>query len=456
MISYDGKRCTLLVQSDKTQFPETYTKKMSREQFLKLRQLSRENAITSEVIDEYFLDIEVIKKKEAVKQKIVEAREEEERKIEESKKYNSELQNKIDVLEGLNISYRDDAFYYGSLPISMPEYLVDKFYEYHLDNDMVDSLTNFWRLCALNPNPEARQDAFKYFTGNDNFAITPKGYIVGYRNVNIHSSGFDKVLVKFVGESVAKVKRWKKSTKNYDVYELDRIYNLIDLKKKQTLPKGAIKLGNLREMNDDSNSQTVYTDAHTGTFRIKIGELVTMNRSRCDHNRANDCSMGLHIGNKKFLSSGTFGKVGLLCLINPMDIVSIPSYDTNKFRCCAYLPVSIVEYDEDGKIVEVDAGIFDNDFERISLAKIKQLLLTTDMKESEVNKITYKEIYKAKEIYDKVALTLDDLFKVKNDRFVNKSVEVDDDYVSDGYYCNFCGDTIDNGEELCDDCLEED
>lgn len=422
MISYDGKRCTLLVQSDKTQFPETYTKKMSREQFLKLRQLSRENAITSEVIDEYFLDIEVIKKKEAVKQKIVEQREEEERKVEESKKYNSELQDKIDVLESLNISYRDNAFYYGALPISMPEYLVDKFYEYHLDNDMVDSLTNFWRLCALNPNPEARQDAFKYFTGNDNFAITPKGYIVSYRNVNIYSSGYDKTLVKFVGESAAKVKKWKKSTKNYDVYELDGIYNLIDLKKKQTLPEGAIRLGNLREMNEDSNSQTVYTDAHTGTFRIKIGELVTMNRSRCDHNRNNDCSYGLHQGNKRFLSSGTFGKVGLMCLVNPMDIVSVPEYNSDKFRCCAYLPVSIVEYDEDGKIVEVDAGIFENNFTRLSLEQIKSMLSTSNMKESEINKITFKKIYEKKEIYEQVALSLEELFRVKNDRFIKKTV----------------------------------
>ena len=43
----------------------------------------------------------------------------------------------------------------------------------------------------------------------------------------------------------------------------------------------------------EEDGSIVYTDAHTGTTRIKIGEVVTMPREDCDTVQEHTCSQGL-------------------------------------------------------------------------------------------------------------------------------------------------------------------
>ena len=46
------------------------------------------------------------------------------------------------------------------------------------------------------------------------------------------------------------------------------------------------------------------------------------------------------------MSKGYRLKLGdalLTCLVNPYNVVAIPSYDNTKFRCCEYLPVGLTE-----------------------------------------------------------------------------------------------------------------
>lgn len=102
---------------------------------------------------------------------------------------------------------------------------------------------------------------------------------------------------------------------------------------------------------------TIYTDAYTRQMHIQIGQMVTLDRSKCDHNQENTCSKGLHCASKKWLQDqGSAylgdGKASLLVLVNPLDIVAIPPVDGyGKLRTCAYLPVKALVW-ENREIVD--------------------------------------------------------------------------------------------------------
>lgn len=75
---------------------------------------------------------------------------------------------------------------------------------------------------------------------------------------------------------------------------------------------------------DPTREEGVFTDHHSHTFRIKIGEMVTMPRSQCDDNQEVTCSRGLHLGARTWLKHNYYGSVGLTCLCNPADVCAVP------------------------------------------------------------------------------------------------------------------------------------
>ena len=75
---------------------------------------------------------------------------------------------------------------------------------------------------------------------------------------------------------------------------------------------------------DITSEPNVFTDHHSHTFKIRIGEMVTMDRDKCDAVQENVCSSGLHIGGKGWLKKNYYGDTGLACLINPADVVAVP------------------------------------------------------------------------------------------------------------------------------------
>lgn len=106
---------------------------------------------------------------------------------------------------------------------------------------------------------------------------------------------------------------------------------------------------------DKTEEENVFTDHHSHTFKIRIGEMVTMDRDKCDTVQENTCSTGLHIGGRGWLKKNYYGDTGLACLINPADVVAVPPYDNyGKLRTCAYLPMSIIHYDETSNIIPLD------------------------------------------------------------------------------------------------------
>ena len=106
---------------------------------------------------------------------------------------------------------------------------------------------------------------------------------------------------------------------------------------------------------DKTKEENVFTDHHSHTFKIRIGEMVTMDRNKCDTVQENTCSSGLHIGGKGWLKKNYYGDTGLACLINPADVVAVPPYDNyGKLRTCAYLPMDIIHYDETSNVIPLN------------------------------------------------------------------------------------------------------
>lgn len=106
---------------------------------------------------------------------------------------------------------------------------------------------------------------------------------------------------------------------------------------------------------DKTEEENVFTDHHSHTFKIRIGEMVTMDRNKCDTIQENTCSTGLHIGGKGWLKKNYYGDTGLACLVNPADVVAVPPYDDyGKLRTCAYLPMEIIHYDENDDVIPLD------------------------------------------------------------------------------------------------------
>lgn len=106
---------------------------------------------------------------------------------------------------------------------------------------------------------------------------------------------------------------------------------------------------------DTTDKEDVYTDHHSHSTTIKIGEMVTMPREKCDCDSNQECSRGLHVASVTWLKQNYFGTVGLACLVNPADVVAVPKRSNyGKLRTCAYLPMEIIQYSKSGSVIPLD------------------------------------------------------------------------------------------------------
>lgn len=307
--------------------------------------------------------------------------------------------------------------------ISMPELLVRELMV--ASNERTQALLNFWKLCALNPDPRARFDLFKFLT-NHKLTITPSGHFIAYRTVNVKEQG-DSALEAFVTQEFLKVKRWKKSPKNYTVYQADNGDYESSTKHSEN---GITKtLGNLAEMyeNIGNLSGNVYTDAHTGKMTIKMGEPVSMPREDVDPDNNHSCSYGLHLGNENFMrqNMGYFGKVGVVALVNPKNVTSVPVYDSGKMRTCEYLPISIAELDENNHIVPVDIEVFDYEYAQNTLEELEEMakLSSRELEEYKKHEFIAPEVdFKMlKVVMDSVTMSVSEANKKLKNRVINIS-----------------------------------
>lgn len=88
-------------------------------------------------------------------------------------------------------------------------------------------------------------------------------------------------------------------------------------------------------LNWRNQKEGIMQDCHSGNIPQKIGSYVCVNENLVDLNRRTECSNGLHIARRGYLS-GFSGNVCVVCKIDPEDVMVVPHNDANKVRVKGY------------------------------------------------------------------------------------------------------------------------
>ena len=144
----------------------------------------------------------------------------------------------IKIVEEINessiITYDNEcAYWYDVSNLSLPKDLAEQIIQAEKNKDeiLLETLKNFWTLLCLNTDELCRNKLYTFLTKHD-LKIERSGFFITYRNVSKINS------------------------------------------------------------NDAITKDTIFTDDHSRTFRIKIGEMVTMPRNKCDSDSNVTCSRG--------------------------------------------------------------------------------------------------------------------------------------------------------------------
>lgn len=230
--------------------------------------------------------------------------------------------------------------------ISIPNDFVAKILEAENNGDEVALQTyiNFWKLVSLNPDARVRNNMF-WFIRKWDMRINKSGLIVAYRNAVLKNSVLSTEEVKDILNSYYKVKYVEKEDPN-DIDWDDNGRTLQDY---------------YNQILNDTDESPVYTDMHSHTTTIKLGHPVSIPREDCDAEQENSCSRGLHVGAKGWLKENYYGGVGLQVLVNPANVVAVPTIDEyGKMRCCEYFPINIIDFDEFGNVIEPEYDLDDD------------------------------------------------------------------------------------------------
>jgi len=298
--------------------------------------------------------------------------------------------------------------YLKGINITVPEFIAVEFAKRKDNKEDLDALMNFWRLCALNPDPRCREDLYKFLI-NNKLTVTPSGYFVAYRNVNIKNHG-DYAKNVTINNEWTRIKAKKKIPFNYyliweyDCDIEDYSYRAMKIAKFHKLQENNVDfdaeiVGNLGDLYTElqtaisgNPSETVYTDQYTGTFEIRLGQPVKMDRRKCNANPDETCSRGLHMANSSWLSKGYFGVVGIAGLVNPMHVVAVPYTDGGKLRCCEYLPICTIEYDENGNVIPIETETFEIDYAELTQTELDALIERSNIESLKEHEIIPKEL----------------------------------------------------------------
>ena len=286
------------------------------------------------------------------------------------------------------IRNRSGEIFLENTSIPLPKLIVDAIVNQIEDDIPYDHLINFWSLCLQNPNPQAREDLFK-FLSTYNFPITDYGYFIGYKAVyfkgeknrylleglskilidskisrqdlskvyvyrNDYHSSLYSVIADNKGESINKLDEIIKQQLTQEYLEADYRMYLNSLDDESDQPRYDepddedikqhienhyevyFKQFDLYCMGDrimekisnllGDDEADAFTDIFTQKMDIRLGFPVSMPREDCDDNPDQVCSSGLHIGAPGYVRGfgGGSTKAIIACLVNPADVVAVP------------------------------------------------------------------------------------------------------------------------------------
>lgn len=302
---------------------------------------------------------------------------------------------RIATIAGLEIDLIDGKTYLEGFSTPLPQNIIDVIQEYYENDFPCESIINFWKLLMVNPDVRVRETLFGFLT-KYNFVLTEHGYFLTYKAVRDFSEPIVKEtpkkeapkaippvideLTQLVNEKFNQIKNvWKKAAKNFTVYQKDNKYFVAETK---TFKGDASTIGVLSDLYLSLNPvaesvpttellvgepiveipSKTYTDKHTGTMRIKLGQPVKMERKKCNGDPAVECSYGLHVGSTAYVKTFASGSDTVLsCLVNPAHVIAVPKYDNTKMRVCEYFPLAVVDSFHNRK-VNAEQAFFENDY----------------------------------------------------------------------------------------------
>jgi len=261
----------------------------------------------------------------------------------------------------------DKVYLKGIKSISIPSSIVGEFIRLHSEinyykyqslystpvkeyKEEFDALLMFTFWLLLNPIESSRNDCLDFVKKND-IQLTSNGLLICYRKV-VSKGSKNKELIKFISENYFKKKKQKKSAKNYSIYFSDDFegYKIIKTNKICQIEfqdRNHSILGNLHELYQNLHTlkENTYTDNHTKTKTIKVGSIYKEDEDKIDLDNTRDCSSGLHVGSKQFMFD-SFGDTGVIALINPMFVRSVPVSDAHKMRVSEMFLATIADKEE--------------------------------------------------------------------------------------------------------------
>lgn len=253
------------------------------------------------------------------------------------------------VKESKILTLRGQSVYMlGVSELSIPEDFVSKIIEAEERGDEVElrKFKNFWTLVSLNPDSRVRNNLF-WFIRKWDMQITESGLLIAYRNADI------KEEAKYTTDQVKAV---------INAYYKEKYINHNDpYQEVFFIGERKVNLGEVYDEIVNGGGSPVYTDQYSHSTEIRLGHPVSIPREECDADQEHSCSRGLHTGAKGWLKQNYYGKVGLMVLVNPANVVAVPTSDSyGKMRTCEYFPIAIVDFDESGDIIESSYSLHDD------------------------------------------------------------------------------------------------
>lgn len=277
--------------------------------------------------------------------------------------------------------------------LSIPEDFVQKILEAEENNDEkeIAKFKNFWTLVSLNPDSRVRNNLF-WFIRKWNMQITESGLIIAYRNADI------KTEAKYSTNEVKDI-----INRYYQIKYLEH-NNPSNIIIRETLQEPLSLEQAYNEIVNGADSP-VYTDYHSHTTEIRLGHPVSIPREECDANQENSCSSGLHCGAKGWLKKNYYGNIGLMVLVNPANVVAVPTIDEyGKMRTCEYFPVAIIDYNKSGDIIDNGYNLYSD------INYLQKLKYEGEINNKDIDVYTLSSVVRSREeLYDNILKRLDQM-----------------------------------------------
>lgn len=275
----------------------------------------------------------------------------------------------------------------------------EDYYEYL---DEYNALVMFtYKLCA-NPVEESRETLLN-FIKNNNVDLTTSGNMILFRNI-VSKGRRNKEYTNFISKEYFRIKKMKKSPKNYSIYDdnglvclhMDKVgYNNY--------------LGNLYDLynNLDQAQDNSYTDAHTKTYDIKINSLYKIREEDIELNKNGSCGGLLHVAAKEGFNYSSFGDTRVCALVNPMVVARTDTGYSAKIGVKEMWIACILDENE-----QVPNLIhFDNEYDKHTINELNEIIenrcLNSISIAEEYSELNLKEVMELKEVLENRIIFID-------------------------------------------------